>query len=69
MIARIYLWMNGQVMVFNEEGEQIPEYQGVHASVKEKILQDAPDSAQYLLCSWQDNMRKELTREEFEKGV
>jgi hypothetical protein len=30
------------VMVFDENGEQIPEYQGHYNDVKEKILADAP---------------------------
>jgi hypothetical protein len=30
------------VMVFDEYGEQIPEYQGYYHDVKEKILADAP---------------------------
>ncbi len=30
------------VMVFDEQGEQIPEYQGPYWAVKEKILKNAP---------------------------
>ena len=33
------------VMVFDEKGEQIPEYQGQYQEVKESILQDAPLNA------------------------
>jgi hypothetical protein len=29
------------VMVYDENGEQIPAYQGYYADVKERILQDA----------------------------
>jgi hypothetical protein len=36
---------NDMVMVFNEDGEQIPEYQGCYGDVKEKILTDAPAGA------------------------
>ena len=32
-------------MVFDEEGEQIPEYQGQWLQVKESILRDAPAEA------------------------
>ena len=32
-------------MVFDEEGEQLPEYQGRYPEVKEKILTDAPAGA------------------------
>ena len=30
------------VMVFDEDGEQIPQYQGHYNDVKEKILANAP---------------------------
>lgn len=33
------------VMVFDKEGEQIPEYQGQYQEVKESILKDAPLNA------------------------
>jgi len=33
---------NDMVMVFDEAGEQMPEYQGYYCDVKEKILTDAP---------------------------
>jgi hypothetical protein len=42
MIKTIIRIKNDMVMVFDEAGEQIPEYQGHYADVKEKILADAP---------------------------
>lgn len=33
------------VIVFDEKGELIPEYQGQYEEVKEKILRDAPPDA------------------------
>ena len=33
------------VMVFDKDGEQIPEYQGQYEAVKDKILRDAPPNA------------------------
>ena len=37
---------NNMVMVFDEEGEQIPEYQGHYEDVVESVLMDAlPDAA------------------------
>jgi len=32
-------------MVFDENGEQIPQYQGCYTDVKEKIIVDAPEGA------------------------
>jgi len=36
---------NNMVMVFDEEGEQIPKYEGRYEEVKESILKDAPPDA------------------------
>ena len=36
---------NNMVVVFDEKGEQIPEYQGQYNEVKESILRDAPPDA------------------------
>jgi hypothetical protein len=33
---------NDYVMVFDENGEQIPEYQGHYGDVRSRILSDAP---------------------------
>lgn len=33
---------NNTVMVFDKNGEQIPEYQGQYGRVREGILKDAP---------------------------
>ena len=36
---------NNMVLVFDEEGELIPEYQGQYEEVREGILKDAPPGA------------------------
>jgi len=45
MIKTAIRSQNNMVMVFDEEGEQIPEYQGQYEEVKESILKDAPPNA------------------------
>ena len=42
MMKTVIRLRNNMVMVFNAEGEQIPEYQGQYEDVKERILMDAP---------------------------
>jgi hypothetical protein len=42
MIKTVIRIKNDYVMVFDEDGEQIPEYQGHYRDVKAKILADAP---------------------------
>ena len=36
-ITNVYLWQNGMVMVFDQFGEQMAEYQGPVEEVKDKI--------------------------------
>lgn len=40
-IKTVIRCQNDMVMVFDNKGEQIPEYQGQYQAVKEKILKDA----------------------------
>ena len=42
MIKSVIKAPNNMVMVFDDKGEQIPEYQGQYDKVKEPILRDAP---------------------------
>jgi len=53
------------VMVFDKEGEQIPEYQGQYEEVKERILQDAPPTAVFgYLFDFEPELR-EVPKEEW----
>ena len=45
VIKIVSRFQNDMVVVFDERGEQIPEYQGQYEEVKEKILKDAPPDA------------------------
>ncbi len=36
-ITHVYLWQNGLCMVFDQFGEQMPEYQGRYENVADKI--------------------------------
>jgi len=45
MIKTVVRCQNDMTMVFDEGGEQIPEYQGQYEAVKERVLADAPPDA------------------------
>ena len=47
MIKTVIKYSNNVVMIFDEMGEQIPEYQGQYEEMKEKILRDAPPSTMF----------------------
>jgi hypothetical protein len=53
MIKSVIRCLNDMVMVFDENDEQIPEYQGRYEDVKERILIDAPPSAMF--GNWLDH--------------
>ena len=42
MIKTVIKSQRNMVLVFDETGEQLPEYQGDYEEVKENILRDAP---------------------------
>ena len=45
MIEMIIRLRNDAVMVFDANGEEMPEYQGKYEDVRGKILRDAPPDA------------------------
>lgn len=47
MIDHVIKFDNGMVMVFDEYGDYLPEYQGRYEEVRDKILADAPQSARF----------------------
>lgn len=51
-IAAVYLFVGGMVMVFDSNGEQIPDYQGHAKDVASTILRDAPDAARFCFGKW-----------------
>lgn len=68
MIKKVYLWDNNAVTVFDENGAQLPQYQGMLSMVRDLILCAAADDAEYYLSSWKEASNKKITKEEF-KGV
>lgn len=49
MINQVIKFQNDMVMVFDEGGEQMPQYQGRYKNVKVKILADAPEEAEFFM--------------------
>ena len=47
MIKNVIKSERGIVIVFDEDGEQLSEYQGLYEEVKDKILRDAPPGAAF----------------------
>ena len=41
MIKTVIRLKNDMVMAFDEEGDQMPQYQGCYQEVKEKVLENA----------------------------
>jgi len=56
---------NGMVLVFDDKGEQIPEYQGQYEGVKAHILEDSPPSAEFSYTSDSETEIKTVPREKW----
>ena len=52
MINDVIKFSNGIVIVFDEKGEQLHEYQGRYEEVRDKIRADAPQSARFFHSVW-----------------
>ena len=65
MIRSVIKTPNNMVMVFDENEEQIPEYQGRYEEMKERILKDAPPET--IFGCWLDYETdiKTVSREEW----
>ena len=53
MIRNVIRMQNDHVLVFDESGEQLSQYQGEYKRVKDKILRDAPAGARFF--HWYDS--------------
>ena len=63
VIKSVYRLKNDTVMVFDAEGEQVPEYQGRYEDVKGSILREVPPDA--VLSHWFDGaMEPEVVTKE-----
>ena len=47
MIDNVVRFPNDIVMVFDENGRQMPAYEGRYEEVRDKVLADAPQSAKF----------------------
>jgi len=65
MIKSVIRCPNNMVLVFDEDDEQIPEYQGRYEEVKERILRGAPSGAVFGHWSDYETDIKTVSREEW----
>lgn len=47
IITNVYVWDNQMVMVFDQYGKQMPDYQGPKEEVWHRVCQDAPATARF----------------------
>jgi len=52
MISEVIKFQNGMVMVFDEKGKQMPDFQGRYEGVRVKILAHAPRGAKFFHGVW-----------------
>lgn len=52
MIQEVIKLQSGTVMVFDEKGEQMPEFQGRYEDVRLKVLAHAPGGTKFFHGDW-----------------
>jgi len=65
MIKTVIRFQKNMVMVFDKQGEQIPEYQGRYEEVKEGISRDAPPDAVFAHGFTDDSELRKVPREKW----
>ena len=65
VINSVIKTQSGMVLVFDDKGEQIPEYQGRYEKVRLRILKDAPPSAVFSHAFDCESDLKTVLREEW----
>ena len=64
MIKSVIRCPNNMVVVFDEDDEQVPEYQGKYEEVRERVLRDAPPDTLFgLWFDYETDIRTVLREE------
>jgi len=64
-IKTVIKYPNRFVLVFDEEGEQVPEYQGLYSRVKRRILRDASETTKFKVWNGEKKTLRKVSREEW----
>ncbi len=56
MIKNVYIFQNGMVMVFDDKGQQMSDYQGCWIKMREKIIADG-SAASFYGGDWREGKR------------
>jgi len=56
VIKTVTLWSNGMVMVFDDEGKQMPQYQGTRAEAAEKLKDAFLGEAKFNMAVWHEEL-------------
>ena len=65
MIKTVIRSNENMVIVFDEEGEQMPAYQGRYDEVREKILKDAAPETRFFIFPHKGTELKVVLKEEW----
>ncbi len=62
MIAHVYVFTNGMAMVFDDQGQQMSQYQGPWSDKRQQILDASTPETKYELSQW-DEWTRELSKD------
>ena len=66
-IARIYIWEDGNVLVFNHSGQSLPELEGAYDQVRNGLLARLPEEVVFRWGDVDTTELRTITRQQFEQ--
>lgn len=65
ILYTVIRWQNGMVMVFDNKGKQMPDFQGPIEEVRDRILRHATAETLFTAGNWLTGTMDLIRREEF----
>jgi len=66
-IARVYLYQNGMVRVFNHSDQQLSELQGPYSEIRERLIARLPEQVVFRWGEWVSGQLCIISRRQFEQ--
>lgn len=57
-IDAVWICDNGNVLVFDDKGEQVPEYQGFLFDIADRLKEVCDRDTEFKFCRWQEWQKK-----------
>jgi len=65
VIKTAYRLRSDQVITFDEEGQSLRQFDGLFEFVKEKVLEDLSEDAEFYIATWGHGNFEKVTKEQW----